>query len=958
MSSLVARTLWAIRAPKSTYPQWALAQAESMKWGMPDLRLPEAQAELYQRLSWVHIAVRTIADAAAVQPLAVKRLQGEDTEDIDAHPFEELLRRPNPLQSRSELLYATVAYRALTGNAYWWINRPSQNAPPDELWLIPSHQIKPIPDGRLYLSHYEYDVGLREPLRLPVEMICHFKTYHPTNPFVGLSPIEALATVAIGDMAAQKWNSNFFAKDHAKAAGALAFSDPIPDSEWERLKAEFRRDYGGTERQLMMLRNAGTGGVQWVQMAANQDDMQFLEGRQFTKEEVWQAFGLPPGMWDKNATEANATASKAAFSEYTLHPTLTAIAETITNTILPAYGDKLVAEFEDPRKADRAQDLAELQAYAQVHTVNEIRTEHYGDDALPDDDPRGDMMVVELAPGVAHSKREQEEARQQMAEAMQGGGDDEPPTSDDTATAQESEPTEEPAAKGGPGSGNWGHAGRPGSRGGSMPRGVAMSVATGRDAAERQAAARERGRSGGIAASGWGELDNSGEPATEKQAAYAADLLRTAAEPLYLQSRASDETAEEREFYEAQARAVTQSQTADGLRIMQTSRTSDADRAGLDTVHQRAQTWARDAAEHTSELSKRSASIIIDGVQTATPGSLVRTWANVHSDGTPQGVADLVNSVTGTNLLEYVPDSPFARSMPLMFHDVVEAQRARRAAREGKALFDFSELRRWRDKTRKRGKPTDWEPEALPTDLVTAIKAVQEHVPTPVAAFRFLKAIEDSRMDAEGELADALGDMLGEWLGRFIRAITGKADMPWAEFEAALNKALLPQIVAAMTEEVLRQSVAVGVGLEVGTVNVAALDWARTYTYDLIKGLTDTTRKTVQGAVTSFLETPGMTRGDLEKLLSTAFSESRASAIAVTEVTRASSQAAAWYQQELAKSGLTMNRRWYTLADERVCPICGPLHGQLESVWAARFPDGPPAHPNCRCSVVLTADTE
>jgi hypothetical protein len=51
------------------------------------------------------------------------------------------------------------------------------------------------------------------------------------------------------------------------------------------------------------------------------------------------------------------------------------------------------------------------------------------------------------------------------------------------------------ALKGGPGSGNYGHAGRPGNRGGSAPKsgiGAAMSVRTGRTAAERQQAARKK----------------------------------------------------------------------------------------------------------------------------------------------------------------------------------------------------------------------------------------------------------------------------------------------------------------------------------------------------------------------------------------------------------------------------------------------------------------------------------
>jgi hypothetical protein len=44
-------------------------------------------------------------------------------------------------------------------------------------------------------------------------------------------------------------------------------------------------------------------------------------------------------------------------------------------------------------------------------------------------------------------------------------------------------------SKGGPGSGNYGHAGRPNLRGGSMPKSMAMSRTSGKDAADRQAIA-------------------------------------------------------------------------------------------------------------------------------------------------------------------------------------------------------------------------------------------------------------------------------------------------------------------------------------------------------------------------------------------------------------------------------------------------------------------------------------
>lgn len=40
---------------------------------------------------------------------------------------------------------------------------------------------------------------------------------------------------------------------------------------------------------------------------------------------------------------------------------------------------------------------------------------------------------------------------------------------------------------------------------------------------------------------------------------------------------------------------------------------------------------------------------------------------------------------------------------------------------------------------------------------------------------------------------------------------------------------------------------------------------------------------------------------------------------------------------------------WVTARDEKVCPICRPLNDKPEYLWTKDFPNGPPAHPVCRC---------
>jgi len=418
--TLIPRAIPAKMQPVADAPAFLRAEATAESYSIPDRSLPEAQLELYQRLTWVQIAVSTVASIGATTPFNVLQLAGESTDDIPNHPFELLLRRPNPLMSRAELLEATIAYYALTGNAYWWLN--IVGGKPAELWLLPPHKVKPVPDGRQYLRGYLYQADEMTSIPLEVGEVVHFKRFHPLNSFVGLSPIEALAVVATGDMAAQRWNTNFFDKNNAKIPGMLAFADPIPDEDWNKIKSNVKEEYGGTKRSLMMLRGAGQGGVQWISTSMSQADMQFLDGRTFTKEEIFAIYA--PGlssMLAVNATEANSVSGKRTFIEYGVWPHLVRIAEKITNDLLPLYGPNLVGEFDDIRVTDKQMELSEIAAYSQTHTVDEVRAKYYGDDELGDD--RGNLLVPEIGKGLTPADPEAQtlsmEAARRALEAPQ-----------------------------------------------------------------------------------------------------------------------------------------------------------------------------------------------------------------------------------------------------------------------------------------------------------------------------------------------------------------------------------------------------------------------------------------------------------------------------------------------------------------------------------------------------------
>jgi len=126
-------------------------------------------------------------------------------------------------------------------------------------------------------------------------------------------------------------------------------------------------------------------------------------------------------------------------------------------------------------------------------------------------------------------------------------------------------------------------------------------------------------------------------------------------------------------------------------------------------------------------------------------------------------------------------------------------------------------------------------------------------------------------------------------------------------------------------------------------INRALIEYARQYRYEWISKITDTTRRAVQSAVSSWLES-GDPLDNLITMLSNTFSKTRAARIAATEVTRLRAKANQMAWQE---SGVVREFRWSTAMDDLVCMICAPREGKLFPL--DQMDQLLPAHVNCRC---------
>jgi hypothetical protein len=276
---------------------------------------------------------------------------------------------------------------------------------------------------------------------------------------------------------------------------------------------------------------------------------------------------------------------------------------------------------------------------------------------------------------------------------------------------------------------------------------------------------------------------------------------------------------------------------------------------------------------------------------------------------------------------------------------------------EREPVFDtamMADLQRWRQKSRRRAMlAAPFSSENIPQAVSEAVKLagfdwITRYVAKNKQPVQPDRAAEQALQKQIERILSENGENWATWIENGENVdITPMLDQMRSEMTTSLTKLAADQAIA--------DAVGVGVDFDTVAINDAAFEWASRYSYELVKGIEDTTRQLLQKATSQFVATPGMTNAQLTALLEPAYDSTRAQMIAVTEITRAYAQGTAIYQNMLIGAGLLMRRVWHASADEVMCPICGELNGEPEERWndIGGYGDGPPAHPNCRCWTTL-----
>lgn len=297
--------------------------------------------ESYQMNAVSYRCVRLIAEAAAQMPLLVF----ENDRELTEHPFLKLIKRPNPFQSRQELLVGLYSYLMLAGNVY--LEPVFLDKAVRELFILRPDRVQITVGPKGYPSKYTYKVGSSEvdyPITGNQLPLLHIKEFHPTDDNYGMSPVEAAAySIDVHNQ------SNVFSKalldNMARPSGALVYSggesgtEALSDEQFTRLKSELEEKYMGAKnagRPLLL-----DGGLDWKTMSIAPKDMEYSEAKQQSARDIALAFGVPPqllGIPGDN-TYTNYSQAVRALYRQTVIPLVNHACGSLTNFFAPTFGD-------------------------------------------------------------------------------------------------------------------------------------------------------------------------------------------------------------------------------------------------------------------------------------------------------------------------------------------------------------------------------------------------------------------------------------------------------------------------------------------------------------------------------------------------------------------------------------------------------------------------------------------
>ena len=370
------------RKEKKNYNNWSFLNI--LRGDYAQVNNPNEFIRFYVEACPVFTATKLIADAISSIEIVLRNKNGDY---IYEHEALKILRNPNPFTDGQLFMKELASYYILTGNTY--LNIIGEKKPVELNCYSPSDiTIVAANDG--YAGEYTYQstnssyiyqrTADKRFLDGRKNELAHLRDFNPnfssTN-LVGSSSFLG-CQLEISQYILASIHNNSLLKNQARPSGIITYkgSNDLQQSQIDGLKDVIKNKLSGA-------RNAGEpaflgGDFNWLQLSESVKDMDFPTLKKSVAEAIYSAAKIPlPMISPDNMSFANMDASKYAFYDNAVLPTLKRILKFLSAKVLTRYNvqgseysfDESAIEALEARKYDTAEKASKIG----VLSDNELR---------------------------------------------------------------------------------------------------------------------------------------------------------------------------------------------------------------------------------------------------------------------------------------------------------------------------------------------------------------------------------------------------------------------------------------------------------------------------------------------------------------------------------------------------------------------------------------------------------
>ncbi|MFE7072575.1 phage portal protein [Streptomyces sp. NPDC057620] len=323
-------------------------------WGTPGRAdgwdLERVIVEGYERSIWTFKSVEAISKHASTLPIQIGRGgdEREFEETLDDHPLLRLLnKKANPLETGDVFKKRLSAQLLLSKKGVFVEKTKSRGGVLTRLDLLPPDRVEVIPDDEnaSYVKHFQFTDYRGQIRELKPENVIWIRDPHPTDPFCGVTPLEAAGLSIDLDVKARTYNISFIDND-GRPGGIVGIDlDGVDAGEVDRIQK--RLGPGAHNAGQLTLVGTGPGGVSYVDTSARPREMAYETLSSVAKNEILSSFGVYESVIG-NASERtfnNADREEWNFWSHTELPHLNLIASAFD----PDLSDDWVIRFDTSR---------------------------------------------------------------------------------------------------------------------------------------------------------------------------------------------------------------------------------------------------------------------------------------------------------------------------------------------------------------------------------------------------------------------------------------------------------------------------------------------------------------------------------------------------------------------------------------------------------------------------------